>query len=96
MNALGAFLVIAVIAIVLTWLVQRQRRRALRRFWDRPCMGIRWRRRFPDAPQPELREFLTILVDAFGFDHQRRTCFSPQKPSVGGVSSQLSTRQPGR
>jgi hypothetical protein len=86
MNALGPllviavspWLVIAVIAIVLTWLVQRQRRRALQRFWDRHCMGIRWRRRFPDAPQTELREFLTILVDAFGLDHQRRTCFSPE------------------
>jgi hypothetical protein len=78
MNALSPWLMIAVIAIVLTWLVQRQRRRALQRFWDRHCMGIRWRRRFPDAPQTELREFLTILVDAFGFDHQRRTCFSPE------------------
>ncbi len=40
-------------------------------------MGIRWRRRFPDVPKSELREFLTIFVDAFCFDHKRRTCFSP-------------------
>ena len=52
-------------------------RRALRPYWDRACMGIRWRRRFPDAPKTELREFLTIFVDAFCFDHKRRTCFSP-------------------
>jgi len=41
-------------------------------------MGIRWRRRFPDAPKTELREFLTVFVDAFCFDHRRRTCFSPE------------------
>jgi propanediol dehydratase small subunit len=77
MNTLGALLVIAAIAFVLTLPVQFQRRRALRRFWDRHCMGIRWRRRFPDAPKTELREFLTIFVDAFCFDRKRRTGFSP-------------------
>jgi propanediol dehydratase small subunit len=40
-------------------------------------MGIRWRRRFPDALKRELREFLTLFVDAFCFEHKRRTCFSP-------------------
>jgi len=77
MNTLGALLVIAVIALVLTLPAHRQRRWALQRFWDRHCKGIHWRRRFPDAPKTELREFLTIFVDAFGFDHKRRTCFSP-------------------
>ena len=40
-------------------------------------MGIRWRRRFAEVPKAEIREFLTLFVDAFGYDHQRRTCFSP-------------------
>lgn len=77
MSTLTALLVIAAIAFVLTLPVQLQRRRALQRFWDRHCMGIRWRRRFPDAPKTELREFLTIFVDSFCFDHTRRTRFSP-------------------
>ncbi len=77
MNSLTILLLIAVAAFVLTLPVQIQRRRALRRFWDRHCMGIRWRRRFPDASKSELREFLTIFVDAFCFEHTRRTCFSP-------------------
>lgn len=77
MNTPGSLLVIAVLACLLTLLVESQRRRALQRFWDRRCMGIRWRRRFPDSPKTELREFLTIFVDAFCFDLKRRTCFSP-------------------
>jgi hypothetical protein len=40
-------------------------------------MGIRWRRRFPDSPKTEIREFLSALVDAFGFRQSRRCCFSP-------------------
>ena len=77
MKTFITLLVLAAIAFVLTLPFQIQRRRALQRFWDRHCMGIRWRRRFPDAPKTELREFLTIFVDAFCFDHKRRTCFSP-------------------
>jgi len=40
-------------------------------------MGIRWRRRFPDSPKTEIREFLSALVDVFGFRQSRRCCFSP-------------------
>ena len=40
-------------------------------------MGIRWRRRFPDASKTEIREFLTIFVEAFCFSHKRGSCFSP-------------------
>lgn len=77
MNKLGALLLIAVMALFLIGLMQLARGFTLPRFWDRHCMGIRWRRRFPDAPKADIREFLTILVDAFGYSHTRRTCFSP-------------------
>ena len=40
-------------------------------------MGIRWRRRFPDSPKTEIREFLSAFVDAFGFRQSRRCYFSP-------------------
>jgi propanediol dehydratase small subunit len=55
----------------------RSRGHALQKYWDRPCMGIRWRRRFPNSPKEEIREFLNIFVDAFAYDRKRRTCFSP-------------------
>ena len=53
------------------------RSRSLRPYWKRACMGIRWRRRFPDAPKADIREFLRIFVDAFAFSQKRRSRFSP-------------------
>ena len=77
MNHFNALLTIAVLAVLISLPAWLARRRALRQYWDRACMGIRWRRRFPNAPKSEIREFLTIFVDAFYFDRKRRTCFSP-------------------
>jgi len=57
--------------------VQRKRRQALRRFWERACTGIQWRRRFPDSTASQIREFLDIFADAFAFRQRRRSCFSP-------------------
>ena len=47
------------------------------RFWTRACTGIRWRRRFPESPTPDIREFLDIFTDAFGFSSASRCYFSP-------------------
>ena len=58
-------------------LMSIQTRTAMRPYWERACMGIRWRRRFPDAPKSEIREFLDLFVDAFGFRRKRRCSFSP-------------------
>ena len=76
-SKLGALLAISVIALLISLPTWIRSRRALRLYWDRGCMGIRWRRRFPNSPKSEMREFLTIFVEAFGFSHKRRTCFSP-------------------
>lgn len=54
-----------------------QSRKALGRFWNRRCMGIRWRCRFPNASKAELREFLDLFAHAFGFNCQQSLCFSP-------------------
>jgi propanediol dehydratase small subunit len=81
------FLVLLAVVYMLTLPFQIQRRRALQQFWDRRCMGIRWRRRFPDAPKTELREFLTIFVEAFCFDRKRHTCFSPDDRVMDVLSS---------
>ena len=53
------------------------RRRRLRVFWDRRCVGIQWRTRFPSASKDEIRRFLDAFVEAFGFPPARRLCFSP-------------------
>ena len=93
MSSLNALLTILAGALLIVFITEMLRRRALHRFWDRACMGIRWRRRFPDSPKAEIREFLSTVVDAFGFRQSRRCCFSPDdkvmdiyralNPSVG-------------
>jgi len=71
---------LVLVAIGIAWwlALEIRRRRNLRRFWNRPCMLVRWRRRFPDASETELQEFLTIFVDAFCFDPKRWSCFGPE------------------
>jgi hypothetical protein len=77
MSKLDTFLTIVAIAVLISLPTWIRSRRALRKFWDRACMGIRWRRRFPDSSKPEIREFLNTFVDAFGFRQSRRCYFSP-------------------
>jgi hypothetical protein len=93
MSQMNALLIILAGAFGMVFFTEMRRRRALRGFWDRACMGIRWRRRFPDSPKTEIREFLSVVVGAFGFRPSRRCCFSPDdkvmdiyralNPSVG-------------
>ena len=49
----------------------------MRRFLDRACAGFRWRRRYPQASKSEIREFLDLFVQAFGFRRRRRLYFVP-------------------
>ena len=59
-------------------LMEIQTRKALSPYWKRVCTGIRWRRRFPSAQKAEIREFLDLFIDAFGFRRGRRCCFLPE------------------
>ena len=58
-------------------LIEVQRQERLRRYWQRACTGIRWRRRYPHAPKSEIREFLDLFADAFAFRRKRRCYFLP-------------------
>jgi propanediol dehydratase small subunit len=53
------------------------RARALRPYWERGCMGIRWRRRFPEDPKFEIREFLRLFIESFLLKKPRLSRFSP-------------------
>jgi propanediol dehydratase small subunit len=64
----------AVVILVLGFIQERQK---LRRFLERGCAGFRWRRRFPQASKSEIREFLDIFVEAFGFRRSWRLSFAP-------------------
>jgi propanediol dehydratase small subunit len=77
MNHLVIFLCILAAIFVLTLPIHLRVRRNMRRYWDRACTGFRWRRRFPDAPKAEIREFLDLFVDGFAYPKSHRLCFSP-------------------
>lgn len=77
MSQFSALLTIAGLALLICLFKEVARYRALRVYWNRPCMGLRWRRQFPNAQKTEIREFLTLFVNAFGFGTKRRLCFSP-------------------
>ncbi|MEI6861214.1 MAG: hypothetical protein WCL04_03080 [Verrucomicrobiota bacterium] len=56
------------------WLTERK---WMAGYWHRACTGVHWRRRFPQASKADIRTFLGIFVDAFGFNRSRQLCFSP-------------------
>ena len=68
----------AILALAGGTLMHYQAWKALRPYWERACTGIRWRRRFPDSPKAEIREFLDLFIDEFGFGRRRRCCFLPE------------------
>lgn len=70
------------VGIVVTISFEAARRRRLRVYWDRRCTGLRWRRSFPAASKDDIRSFLDVFVDAFGFPRKRRLCFSPDDKVV--------------
>jgi hypothetical protein len=68
------FLCIAALLVALGAAFERVR---LRKYWGRACTGRLWRRRFPSASKVEIREFLNLFIDAFGFGSSRGLCFAP-------------------
>ena len=74
---LAPVLLVVGLATYATIRTEARRRAMLGPYWNRGCMGIRWRRRFPTSPTVEIRRFLDVFLDAFGFPARRRSCFSP-------------------
>ena len=80
LNVPASVLVIAIMAVAAIFGVvacEIERRKALRPYWERPCTGALWKRRFPQASKADIRSFLDVVVAAFGFSSQRRLCFTP-------------------
>jgi hypothetical protein len=59
---------------VLGTFVERGR---MRHYWQRACTGRLWRQRFPAASKSEIRQFLDVFIESFGFADRRRLCFAP-------------------
>jgi propanediol dehydratase small subunit len=69
------FIVLAVVALCVIGQIVESRR--MRLFWNRKCAGGQWKKRFPAAPKSEIRDFLRMFVEAFGFRDSRKLCFTP-------------------
>jgi len=52
-------------------------------FRTRPCQGRLWRRAFPAASKKQIREFLSVLCDAFAFRDAERLKFRPDDQLLG-------------
>jgi|SRR5688500_1757328 len=44
---------------------------------DRPCQGRRWLESFPESGKAEVREFLMLFANGFGFRQREKLQFSP-------------------
>lgn len=58
----------------------RAERQYLRELRKRPCAGIRWVRRFPDASHAEIRAFLNRFAEAFVYRTSDACRFGPDDP----------------
>lgn len=70
----GVMVLLAAVIFLLSSVREHQR---MRRYLDRACAGFWWRRRFPQASKSEIREFLDIIVAAFGFRQSGGLYFAP-------------------
>jgi hypothetical protein len=68
-----------VVTIAIAWGIHydKRRRAALKVYWDRPCQGKEWKSRFPESTATEIRVFLSIFAESFGFRMRKRLNFSP-------------------
>lgn len=64
-----------VIAVIVRGTSVERRRMMLH--WQRACTGRLWRKRFPAASKPEIRQFLDVFIESFGFAVRQRLCFAP-------------------
>jgi propanediol dehydratase small subunit len=70
-------IVIGCLVIALLALGTMIERRLMQHYWRRACTGKSWRKRFPATPKIEIREFLDVFVETFGFADKQRFRFAP-------------------
>lgn len=70
-------IVIFLIGCAFAFASEVARRRRLAPLFNRPCAGREWRRRFPDAPKEEVRQFLKMFVDSYSLEPERYLAFRP-------------------
>ena len=77
MNKLLIIGIIMLISVAISIPFEIKRRRRLNRYWSRSCTGKDWKRRFPEVPKQDIRDFLEVFVDGFAFSSKKRLKFNP-------------------
>ena len=73
-----SWLVFILLLVIVALLLQIPLYRAVRPLYQRECAGVRWRRRYRNASAQEIRDFLQLFVDSFGFPRKHRLRFRPE------------------
>jgi hypothetical protein len=81
---------VAIAAVILWGLIDGARLPGA--YGVRQCQGRDWRRAFPEAPKAQIREFLTLFVEAFAFAEKEKLKLSPDDR----ILSIYRTRYPSR
>lgn len=68
--------------VAAAWLI-RNLSRLPDTFQSRSCQGVKWHRAFPDAAKKDIRSFLSMFTQAFGFPEQTRLLFEPADTFFG-------------
>lgn len=71
------YIIVCVVVVGFIIAVWWEQRSWMAGCWSRACTGVQWRRRFPQASKADIRAFLGIFGDAFGFSRSRRLYFAP-------------------
>jgi hypothetical protein len=72
----GTLVIISLVSILVFWEVFFGNRLP-EQYRERGCQGRPWRRTFPSASKQDIREFLSIVVSAFGFAEVDRLKLGP-------------------
>jgi len=65
------------VVVIFSVILEIVRSKRLKKYWLRSCTGREWRRHFPDSPKEDIRSFLKVFIDCFGFSVSKRLKFSP-------------------
>ncbi len=52
-------------------------KKRLNRYWNRGCAGADWRKKFPNATNAAIQEFLQCFIDGFAFSIKNKLKFRP-------------------
>ncbi len=80
MIKLVSFGIIILLFLAIAIPFEIKRRRRLNKYWSRSCTGRDWKKRFPNVPKKDIRDFLEAFIDGLAFSSKKRLKFNPDDP----------------